>query len=288
MLIDSSYFRNKLNLPQAGNSEGLADVNNFIDQYEAEYLRCVLGTDLYIAFINGIDGSGIPDARWLDLLQGKDFTYKNCTYQWVGFTPLTVGADYAINGLSSIFLTAGGPGEFDPVAGSATMTLPPSFVGVDINIEIRGTGKLKPNEYSTIDDQLTLLNGVLFNDGTVVYLSRKPSITAVNGSTQKISPIANYVFYQYVNNKVTDFTLAGMVQSTTDNNRVVTSDDVLIDAWNRMVDMNKNLYRFLKANKTVYPEWKYCYSHCGCGCDCNKCVSDGCDNPFKKKNRHGL
>lgn len=288
MIIDSTYFVNKLNLPQVGNTEGLADVNNFIDQYEPEYLRCVLGNDLYNAFINGVDGSGLPDDRWLDLLQGKDFTYRNCTYKWVGFAPLTVGADYTITGISSEFYTAGGAGEYDPVSGSAVMTLPPYFVNAALNIELRGTGKLKPTEYSITGNQLTLLNGILFNAGTVVYISKKPSLTVVNGSVLKVSPIANYVFYQYVDNKVTDFTLAGMVQSTTDNNRVVMSDDVLIDAWNRMVDMNKNLYRFLKANKTVYPEWKICHDHCGCYCGCEVCANEGCEHLFKKRNRHGL
>ncbi len=194
MIIDSSYFINKLNLPQAGNTEGVTDVNNFIEQYEPEYLKCVLGLDLYNAFIDGVDGSGLPDEqRWIDLLEGVDFTYKNCLYHWNGFKP-----------------------------------------------------------------------------------------------DAKISPIANYVFYQYVDNKVTDFTLIGMVQSTTDNNRVVVSDDVLVNAWNRMVDMNKNLYRFLKVNKTVYPEWKICYDHCGCNCGCEQCANEGCEHLFKKQNRHSL
>lgn len=194
MIIDSSYFVNKLNLPQVGNTEGLADVTNFIEQYESEYLRCVLGNDLYNAFIDGVSGSGLPDEqRWVDLLEGADFTYRNCLVRWNGFKP-----------------------------------------------------------------------------------------------TAKISPIANYVFYQYVDNKVTDFTLAGMVQSTTDNNRVVMSDDVLINAWNRMVDMNKNLYRFLKVNATVYPEWKICNYHCGCNCGCEQCANEGCGHLFKKQNRHGL
>lgn len=197
MLIDSTYFINKLNLPQVGNTEGLADVNNFITQYEPEYLRCVLGNELYDVFINEVDGSGLPsEQRWIDLLEGVSFTYKNCSYVWNGFKPLT------------------------------------------------------------------------------------PAL--------KISPIANYVFYQYVNNKVTDFTLIGEVQSTTDNNRVVSSVDRLVDTWNRMVDMNKNLYRFLKANKTVYPEWKICYDHCKCGCGCETCANEGCGHLFKKINSLGL
>lgn len=197
MIIDSSYFINKINLPQVGNTEGEADVNNFISQYETEYLQCVLGYDLWQAFINGIDGSGLPsEQRWIDLLEGAVFTYKGCTYKWGGFK-----------------------------------TAAPAL---------------------------------------------------------KISPIANYVYYQYVDNKITDFTLAGTVVSTTDNNRTVNPVDRLVIAWNAMVDMNKLLYKFLKANKTDYPEWTICNDSCSCNCGCEGCAAEGCKHLFKKINSFGL
>lgn len=195
MIIDETYFVRRLNLPQIGNADGLADVRSFINQYETEYLQCVLGLDLWQAFIDGTEGSGIPDQRWLDLLNGKNFTYKNCTHNWPGFA-----------------------------------------------------------------------------------------------SASKISPIANYVYYQYVDNKIAEFVLTGVVVSSTDNNRTVAAVDRLVDAWNRMIDMNKDLYRFLKLNQVTYPEWALCYEidGCGCGCGCDKCAPVGCGRFFQKINSLNL
>lgn len=203
MIIDPSYFVNRLNLPQTGNSAGLAEVQDFIDQYEPEYLQCVLGLGLWQAFTNGLDGSGLPtEDRWADLLHGADFTKQGCKYHWNGFMPV--------------------------------------------------------------------------------------------GS--KISPIAGYVFYQFVDEREEDFTLVGNVKSTTENNRVVNATTRLVYTWNRMVDMNRFLYNFLLVNKATYPEWK---SHCNCGC-CNRYFWDECSckgdkrvpkrccDLFKYKNSLGL
>lgn len=296
MIIDPSYFINRLNLPQTGNSAGLAEVQAFIDQYEPEYLQCVLGMDLWQAFINGIDGSGLPEQRWVDLLQGKDFTKQNCTYKWNGFAPLTAGGAYSINGSNFQDFTAGGAGEFDPVSGSAVMTIPPAFVGaIDLKVYIRGTGWLKPTEFSVTGNQLTLLGGILFNNGTVVFLQTGLSLSVISGAIIRISPIANYVFYQFVDEREEDFTLVGNVKSTTENNRVVNATQRLVYTWNRMVDMNRLLYNFLYINKTVYPEWK---SHCSCGCSgyyWDECscygdmrISQRCCDLFKYKNSLGL
>lgn len=288
MIIDKSYFFNKLNLPQIGNTEGEAEVNDFIEQYEPEYLQCVLGYDLWEAFIEGIDGSGIADQRWLDLLQGKKFTYRNCTYKWNGFAPVTAGGTYDINYDAIFEMVAGGADTYDPAPGS-TITIPPDFVGANLSIEVRGTGTLRASEYSISGNVITLAVGFQpLNNGTVVFLKKDPSLTIASGSLTKISPIANYVFYQFADNKTTDFTLIGEVVSTTDNNRKASPIDRMIDAWNRMVDMNTVLQKFLKANKTVYPEWKEdtCGCDCDCSCDCD-CYNK-CKQLFEKKNSLGL
>lgn len=200
MYIDTSYFVRKLNLPQTGNTEGAQEVESFIDQYEPEYLNCVLGLGLYRAFLQGTEGSGTPAQRWADLLHGADFTYRGCLYRWPGFTPLA--------------------------------------------------------------------------------------------PAPKISPIAYYVFYQYVNNKVTDFHLVGEIASDTDNNRNTSPTDRLVDTWNRLVDLNRLLYQFLKVNKAVYPEWQEscagCYKPCSCSCGCDKCAPAGCGHFFEKINSIGF
>ena len=295
MIIDYTYFVNRLNLPQTGNTEGRADVQAYIDDYEPEYLRCVLGLELYDAFIAGIDGSGLPDDRWLNLLQGADFTKGGCKYRWNGFAPLLNDGAYVFNGNGGLQeFTAGGAGEFDPVAGSDVMILPPDLVGIHLNVYIRGTGWLKAAEYSVAGDQLTLLGGILFNLNTVVFIGPGTGFVFSGANLKKVSPIANYVFYQYVDERVIDFTLVGNVKSTTDNNRIADETPRLVYAWNRMVDMNRLLYHYLKANKAAYPEWK---DLCGCGCcssnqwsscGCFITLPDRCRDLFKYKNSLGL
>ena len=86
MIIDDTYFIRKINLPQTGSTDGRAEVQGFIDTYEPEYLQKVLGYPLWKAFTDGIAGSGEPDARWLTLLDGAEFTYNSSTIKWPGFT----------------------------------------------------------------------------------------------------------------------------------------------------------------------------------------------------------
>lgn len=160
-IIDHTYFYGKLNLPQAGNTEGRLIITEFITTYETEYLKKALGYDLWKAFTDGIAGSGVPDQRWTDLLEGKEFTYQARTYKWVGFE-----------------------------------------------------------------------------------------------NTQLQSPIANYVYYQYMTDKASDNTLVGTVVQNVDNNTRVNSLRKMVDAWNSMVDMNNTLWLFLYVNKDTYPEWQ--------------------------------
>jgi len=198
MLIDETYFFNRLNLPQTGNSEGLADVLAYIEQYEPEYLNCVLGYSLVKVFNEATEGSGLPDEqRWVDLIDGAEYTWEGCLYRWSGLAPVT--------GL-------------------------------------------------------------------------------------KISPIAYYVFYKYVDERITDFVLVGNVSSKTDNNRTVSATDRLVYAWNRMIDLNVDLYRFLKVNKALYPEWKDCgqYGDSWHLCGCKGERLNSCAELFKKKNSLGL
>lgn len=85
MIIDYTYFVGKTILPQVGNTEGRSTVESFIETYETEYLKKVLGYDLWKAFTDGIEGSGTPDQRWVDLLEGAEYTCQSHTKLWPGF-----------------------------------------------------------------------------------------------------------------------------------------------------------------------------------------------------------
>lgn len=162
LLIDYTYFKVPFNLPETGNTEGLAEVNQYIDNFEREYLFKVLGFDLATAFINDI-----ANARWDALKNGADYTFNGKNGHWVGF------------------------------ADSKT-------------------------------------------------------------------PIVNYVWYRYVGFNAANTVLIGTVTSQTDNNRTVTPRFRLVECWNRMVDLNIDLYRYLRANKSLYPEWRQWQESCCC------------------------
>ena len=159
MIIDHTYFTQKLSLPQRGNTEGQELIADFIEQYEEEYLKCALGYDLWKAFSDGIAGSGAVDQRWTDLLDGLEFTYLSRNYNWDGF------------------------------------------------------------------------------------------------ATAKKTPIANYVYYKWMEDQAEHNTLVGTAIQNADNNSRVNAVTKMVDAWNRMVDMNRTLWMFLKANADTYPEW---------------------------------
>lgn len=253
-IIDYNYFTKKLNLPQTGNTEGRNEVIRFIDTYENEFLKKALGYDLWKAFSDGIAGSGSPDQRWLDLLEGKEFTYQSRTDKWVGFAPVTSGGSYSINSDNFLELTAGGPEPEDPAPGT-TITLPAAFQDVTLAVYIRGTGRLKTSEFTVVGATLTFNGGIEMSLGTVVFIEKGNRLSISSGDLLYVSPIANYVYYQFIENNAMNTVLIGTVVSKTDNNRNVNPVPKLVDAWNRMADMLYGLYGFLQANKDTYPEW---------------------------------
>lgn len=80
-IIDYTKFVGKLNLPQTADTLGRTDVESFITTYETEYLKKALGYDLWKAFTTGNQ----TDQRWVDLLEGKEFTCGDETMKWPGF-----------------------------------------------------------------------------------------------------------------------------------------------------------------------------------------------------------
>lgn len=250
MIIDYTYFTGKLSLPQTTNTEGRALISQFILDYEDEFLKKVLGYDLWKAFVDGIEGSGLPDQRWVDLLEGKDFTYYGKNYRWGGFAAGQNAID--VNPTNQYTLIVGGPGPYDPPPGPS-FELPPSFVGTLFIIERRGTGQLRADEYSvsgsTVTLDLLLINETLFI--TKGALTGNP----LSNGLEKFSPITNYVYYRWMEDQATHNTLVGTAVQNVDNNSRVNAVTKMISAWNSMVDINKVLWMFLKANKDVYPEW---------------------------------
>lgn len=86
-----------------------------------------------------------------------------------------------------------------------------------------------------------------------------------NGFTNsdKLSPIANYIYYWYIRTNTTYSSGIGEVQPTTENGTIVTPYGKLYHAWNEMVEAEKILYDFLQNIKDddgnlIYPEFDIC------------------------------
>jgi len=250
MIIDYTYFTGKLSIPQITNTEGRALVSQFINDYENEYLEKVMGYDLWQAFMAGIEGSGMPDQRWVDLLEGKEFSYLGKNHKWGGFAAGQDAID--VNPTNQYTLVVDGPGLYDPPAGPS-FELPPSFVGVRFIIERRGTGQLREDEYSISGSTVTL-NPLL--SGETLFITRGALTgTPISNGQLKSSPITNYVYYKWKEDEAIHSTLVGTAVQNVDNNSKVNPVPKMVDAWNRMVDMNRTLWMFLKENADVYPEW---------------------------------
>lgn len=165
-IIDYTYFVKKLNLPQTGDTLGRQNIESFIETYEPLYLKKILGYELSKLFMEGIQGSGDPDQRWIDLLEGKEFTYYGKLNKWMGFS-----------------------------------------------------------------------------------------------NTDLLSPIANFIYYQFMEESAYDVALVGTSAGDVENATRVSGISKMIDAWNEMSSMNRTLAKFLNANKSIYPEWEGMYQY---------------------------
>ena len=88
-LIDISYFIGQINVPNAAKVDVGEELLAFVDKYESEFLEDVLGYPLAKAFTTGL-AAGSPDAKWTDLLAGKEYTsINNKVEYWKGLRDST-------------------------------------------------------------------------------------------------------------------------------------------------------------------------------------------------------
>lgn len=82
-LIDTSYFVNELNVPNADKPEVSEQLEAFIDKYEKRFLADLLGHGLYTDFTNGLASQPVDDI-WTDLKNGTNYTYNQRRYNYPG------------------------------------------------------------------------------------------------------------------------------------------------------------------------------------------------------------
>lgn len=70
------------------------------------------------------------------------------------------------------------------------------------------------------------------------------------------SPIACYVYFHFMEDRVTDTAFIGEVKPSAENATQASPSAKMMNAWNRMAEMTDILYDFLRANEDTYPEFQ--------------------------------
>jgi hypothetical protein len=255
MLIDRSYFVAQINIPNTEVAEsGIgALLDQFINKYEPQFLRYVLGHELYMAFRAGISTMPIPQ-RFVDLISGVDYYDQgNQGFTWLGLAA-AANVEGPLASVNPLFVTVGGPDQYDPHAGVVT-TIPANLVGNAFTIEQRGFGTLNPKtEYTIVGNQLTLTNSVFSSGNVYVYRSAGLAFGTLPGIALD-SPIANYVYYWFMRDNATQSTTMGEVSTSKENAISMGPGEKMSRAWNEMSQRVRQLAHFMNTKRDVYPEW---------------------------------
>lgn len=87
------------------------------------------------------------------------------------------------------------------------------------------------------------------------YAERAQYWIGLKSATKKQSPIANYVYYWWLRDRVSQSTAVGEVQSKSESGEKVSPATKMCRAWNEMVKWAKDLFLFLDSNQDVYTDW---------------------------------
>lgn len=125
------------------------------------------------------------------------------------------------------------------------------FLGPDLYSSFKTNAiDITPAEQKWTD----LLNGVDFTASN----SRKYSWIGFKGSGAfPQSPIANYVYYFWQKDQVTQTTALGEVSSKSENATLVSPAAKMVRAWNEMIDMLGPAIYYLDTNRDNYPGWAW-------------------------------
>lgn len=252
MIIDSSYFSGPLTLAQLGQQTVVESLDNYIQQYEPEYLERVLGYELSKSFIAGLQAAEI-EQKWMDLLNGAEFTYYGKLHKWPGLAGVTdVGNIYYL--LRKPLFIRGGITDGFAVGDNKYVNA--DLANWNISLDIRTFGPQEEGEewneiedggIQLTDDDYQVAPGEIW---VINFLSKKTGTTV--SEVRGFSPIAAYVYWHYVRDLHQQQTGIGTVKTKGQNSTPVSPIHKMMNAWNMMVDSEVTLTKFLSANREVY------------------------------------
>lgn len=268
MLIDTSYFTGPLTIAQLGSKSVDDRVTDFIDLWEPVIMEAAMGYDFYQAFLDGLDvGSDeIIEQRWLDLLNGVAFTAQGGKKsRWVGFTG---GANTNIlvpSQRADLFIYAGITPGF-PVGGYQYTNS--DLTGWNFSVELFGAGTLDPETewVEKAGGGISLTNTTYTTtagERWVIKFTSKKIVTIPSGGQNLFSPLAGFIYYEYMRDLATQNTGSGTVKATSENSYPVSAAQKMIDAYNMACRQMAVLASLLRTDQAkpvaerTYPEFNY-------------------------------
>ena len=248
-LVTPSFFTTpELFIPNIEKPEVSTDLNWFINRYEDEFLDKLLGYDMHLELTQALQLDIVPE-KWIDLVQGKG-RYKG----------LIIGTSLISSSLNGYKFKNPVAIEFDQtqgfISGGSTVIVPdwigwePIIEKIGFGTQIKGLNYTFDKDYGT----WTRLDGT-FEPGERWFvqfqLSASTDPTVAGGPLR--SPIANYIYFKWMANANTQTTGVGETSGKVENSTRVGPEHKMVKAWNDMVHMNRDVYRFLRANDTIYP-----------------------------------
>ena len=259
-LIDISFFSGDILVAQRSQLSVQETLNRFITTYETEYLQKVLGYSLWKDFIAGINAP-VPDQKWIDLLIGAEYTAPDGTLKkWIGFTNTNVNPGNI--GDTSLLTFVAGVAD-GPTVGETLFTNT-KLLNRTFYIERRMFGTMiEGTDYLRVNSDGVTLNpngnsikllqpGDSFQPNEIFIFHMTGYVTISSSTTVNISPIANYVYWQYRQKTSTLTTGTGENVAQNENSDMISPARKMIDAWDQMVSWNYDLWQFLYVNATAY------------------------------------
>lgn len=266
MLIDNSYFLGPLTIAQLGQQSVIDDLNNFIDRFEPVIMEAALGYDFYQIFLDGITvGSDETiDQRWLDLLNGVTFTnLSQIKKKFAGFA----GGDNTMTVIAAqrddLTIYAGITPGFAAGGNSYSNA---SLSGWNFELELFGAGTLERG----VDWNYKSGGGIVltdpdyqtqYNERWVIHFTGKKVQGIQSGNQNLLSPLANFIYYEYMVNLHKQATGSGIKKSDSENSSNASPNKKLADAYNDGVKQIKLFWEFVwidsQKETPVYPEFDY-------------------------------
>lgn len=265
MFIDKSYFTGPLTIAQLGQQSVVDNLNDFINRYEETIMVAACGYDFYQSFLAGVElGSDeIMEQRWANLLNGCVFTsVSGIKKRFKGFASGTNSSAIIVGQRDDLFIYGGITPGF-AVNGNSYTDI--SLKDWNYSLEIFGAGTVEPgvvwDPISTGGIKLTDTNyQVQYGEQWVIHFIGK-KLQVVSSGASYNSPLAGFIYYEYMKDLATQNTGVGIVKSESENARPISPIKKMCYAYNDAVEQIRLFWEIMQADQNlpeverVYPEF---------------------------------